>query len=155
MCVDDMNLVGKYQNINPLWNVLVNDVDLGRANIVPCSFGLHSTRMSNTQGNCGQLQIYVWIQNLCYFILKNLVQTCVHVPMVWKVMQWSVWTDCVNWRTQPRSNCTKLQLHALTTISWKKEMETVGALPKVCSQNVLKFLYSTRIGGPDILFFGP
>ena len=55
--VDEVKLVGKKQNIDPMWNVLVKEVDLGE----PTSFfdlfffWLHSTRMSNKQRYCGQV----------------------------------------------------------------------------------------------------
>ena len=31
--VDDINLAGKKQNINPMWKVVNKEVDLGRTNI--------------------------------------------------------------------------------------------------------------------------
>ena len=39
----------------------------GRTDIIPwpCWFGLYSTRKSNKQRYCGQLQKYVWIQDFC------------------------------------------------------------------------------------------
>ena len=34
--VDDIKLDGKKQNIDPMWKVLLKEVDLGEANIFPC-----------------------------------------------------------------------------------------------------------------------
>ena len=44
----------------------------GRTNIIlwPCSFGLHSTRMQHKQTYCGQLQGYVWIQDVSWRYTK-------------------------------------------------------------------------------------
>ena len=49
--VDDIKLLGKKQNINPTWKILMKDVDLVIPR--PCLFGLHSKRMSDKQGHCG------------------------------------------------------------------------------------------------------
>ena len=55
VCVDEMKLAGKKQNISPTWKTRMQDVDLGE----PTSFldvflyGLHSKRVSNKQGYCG------------------------------------------------------------------------------------------------------
>ena len=45
----------KKQNINPTWQILMKDVDLGESTsfLDHVYFGLHSTRMSNQQGYCG------------------------------------------------------------------------------------------------------
>ena len=42
--VDDIKQAGKKQNIDPMWKVLLKDVDFGRNDIVPwpCLFGLHN-----------------------------------------------------------------------------------------------------------------
>ena len=55
--MDDTKLAGKKQNINPTWQILMKDVDLGE----PASFldhvffGLHTKRMSDKQGYYRQL----------------------------------------------------------------------------------------------------
>ena len=49
------------------------------------------------------------------------------------------------------------QLYKVSTLCFddhhfkKEELETVGELSDVCSQFVLKYLYLSRIGRPDIL----
>ena len=57
------------------------------------------------------------------------------------------------------ANETTQQLYKVATpcfddhqLSKKKWVGSVGELSKVCSQIVLKCLYLTRIGGPDILW---
>ena len=47
MCVDDINLAGKEQNINPTWKILMKDVDLGE----PTSF-LDHVYLGCTQREC-------------------------------------------------------------------------------------------------------
>ena len=54
------------------------------------------------------------------------------------------------------ANKTTQQLYKVSTPCiddhhFKEELKSVGALPKVCSQNVLKCVYLARIGRPDIL----
>ena len=48
--VDDIKLAGKKQNLDPIWNVLSTEVDLGE----PTSFlpGMYSRTMRNKQGYC-------------------------------------------------------------------------------------------------------
>ena len=67
MYVDEVKLAGRKQNIDPMWKALLKEVDFGKANIIPWPrlFGLHSTEMRHEQRYCGQLQKYVWIQDLC------------------------------------------------------------------------------------------
>ena len=63
--VDDMNLAEKKQNLDPMWKVLNQEVDLGE----PTSFldhvylGCTSTTMPSKQRYCGQLQNHVRIAN--------------------------------------------------------------------------------------------
>ena len=52
--VDDFKVAGMKQNIDPMWKMLVKEVDLGEPTSFLCSFGLHSTGMSNKQRYCGQ-----------------------------------------------------------------------------------------------------
>ena len=64
---DDIKLAGKKQNLDPMWKVLNNEVDLGETNIFPgsCILGMHSKKMRNKQRCCGQLQNHVRIANFC------------------------------------------------------------------------------------------
>ena len=55
------------------------------------------------------------------------------------------------------ANRTTQQLYKVSTLCIhehhvKEELKSVGDLSKVCSQIVLKYLYLTRIGRPDILW---
>ena len=58
MCVDDIELAGKKQNLDPMWKLLMKEVDLGEPTsfVGSCILGMHSTTMPNKQRYCGQLQ---------------------------------------------------------------------------------------------------
>ena len=58
LCMCDIKLAGKKQNIDPMWKVLNKEFDLGE----PTSF-LHSKTMPNKQRYCGQLQNHIRIAN--------------------------------------------------------------------------------------------
>ena len=62
------------------------------------------------------------------------------------------WAILVNWQTRKWSNFTKSQALAWDDHHLKQEeLESVGELSEVCSQIVLRCLYSARIGRHDIL----
>ena len=67
VCVDDIKIAGKKQNICLTWKILMKDVDLGEPTsfLDRVFFGLHSTRMSNKQEYCIQSPKYVGIQDFC------------------------------------------------------------------------------------------
>ena len=121
--MDGLELAGKKQNIDSMWKRLMKQVDLGDRT----SF-LDHVYLGCTQQACETS--------------KDIVDNHEHMfasRILWKVMQRNVWSVITNWRTKQPSNCTKSQLHALTT-------------PKCCSQIVLKCPYLARIGRPDILW---
>ena len=131
MYVDDIKLAGKKQNIDPMWKILMKDVDLGE----PTSF----------------LDMYIWVAlkecvksvtilwrttEICSnqgFLLEprknyrpelqeNLMQKHDLLgPMTWKVTQRNVWKDIANLRIKRLNNYTKSQRHAWMTINLKKE----------------------------------
>ena len=59
--VDDIKIAGKKQNLDPMWKIHMNDVDLGEPTsfLDHVFFGLHSTRKQNKQRYCRQFQEYV------------------------------------------------------------------------------------------------
>ena len=71
--------------------------------------------------------------------------------MTWKVTQRNAWRDIANLRIKQPSNGTKSRRHARMIINLKKKNESVGELYTVCSHIVVKSLYLTRIGRPDVL----
>ena len=124
--VDDIKLAGKKQNLDPMWKLLNKDVDLGE----PTSFLDHvylgctqrrceiskdivdnSTTMFESRISAGEVEKY---HSLKIFVF-------LHGLMTWLVMQRSVWSDIVSWRTRRLNNSTKYQLHALMTIISKKK----------------------------------
>ena len=71
---------------------------------------------------------------------------------IWKVMRKSALEVIVSWRIK-RQQLNKVSTPCLDDHQFKKEeLETVGALSKVCSQIVLKCLCWARIGRLDILW---
>ena len=80
------------------------------------------------------------------------MQSSLHGPVIWKVMQRNVWSDIASWRTKKPRNCTKLQLHALIDDHHFNEEDfgSVGEMSQVCSQNFLKCQHLASIGRPDI-----
>ena len=159
MYADDVKLVGKKQNNNPMCKVLNKEVDLGE----PTSFLDHvylgctqSKTVRNKQRYCRQLQNHVWIQN---FRRSNRKIPC------WENMTVSSWSydmeghakKCVE-RYCELANKTAQQLYKVSTPCLddhhfkEEELKSVGELSKVCSQIVLKCLYLARIGRPDILW---
>ena len=67
VCVDDIKMAGKTENMEPTWNILMKDVDLGE----PTSF-LDHVYLGCTQRECtisndiDKLQGYVRIQDFCW-----------------------------------------------------------------------------------------
>ena len=88
-----------------------------------------------------------------YLVQGNLTQTYLSGPVIWKVMQ----MKCVERYCELAIKTTQ-QLYKVTTPCLddhqfkEEELGSVGELSKVCSQIVLKCLYLTRIGRPDILW---
>ena len=75
-----------------------------------------------------------------------------HGPMMWKVMQGNAWKDVANLRIKQLNNCTKSRRHAQMTAIYGRRKGSVGKLSTVCSQIVVRCLYLTSIGRPDILW---
>ena len=73
--------------------------------------------------------------------------------MTWKVMQRNVWSDVVSYQIRRLNNSTKVSTPCIDDHHFEQEeMKSVGELPQVCSQIVLKCLYMARIVRPDILW---
>ena len=75
----------------------------------------------------------------------------VHGPMTWKVMQRSEWKD-MRLTKKTTQQLYKVPTPCMDDHQFKEEeIGSVGDLPTVCSQIVLKCLHLARIGRPDIL----
>ena len=144
VCVDDIKLAGEKQNIDPMWNVPLKEVDLGE----PTSF-LDHVYFDCTQRDC-QISRDI-VDNYrkmfessisagakeSYFVQGNLTQTSPFGPMMWQVMQ----MKCVERYCELAIKTTQ-QLYKVTTPCLddhqfkEEELGSVGELSKVCSQTV-------------------
>ena len=160
MHVGDIKFAGKKQNLDPMWKLLKQEVDLGE----PTSF-LDHVFLGCTQRQCD--------------ISKNIVDNYrtmfesrisagrvekLPFPQNLRISSWSYdmaghAKKCVE-RYCEFANKSTQQLYKVSTpcIDYhhfkEEEMKSVGELPQVCSQTVLKCLYLARIGRPDILWSG-
>ena len=101
MCVDDIKLAGKKQNIDPMWKVLNKAVDLGE----PTSF-LDHVYLGFTQRHCEISKDFV--DNYRAMFESRISEgatekyhareICVSLrgPTTWKVMRRNVWSDIVS-----------------------------------------------------------
>ena len=158
MYVDDIKLAGKKQNIDPTWKVPNKEVDLGEAT----SF-LDHVYLGCTQRQCEKCKDIV-------DSYRTMLQSRISAGATEKLpcsenMSISSWSydmeghakKCAE-RYCELANKTTQQLYKVSTpcIDYhhfeEEEMKSVGELSQVCSQIVLKYLYLTRIGRPDILW---
>ena len=160
--VDDIKMAGKKQNMAPAWKKLMKTVDLDE----PTSF-LDRVYLGNTQRECKPNEtiieeyrnvpmhkISAAVTEKCR-VGQNFTQRWLRGLTTWKDMLKKCVGRCCEWRTKRLSNCTKSQNPCYNDPNFKKEkLETYGELSKACSQIVLKCLYLTWIGRPDI-FYGP
>ena len=80
VCVDNIKLAGKKQNIDPMWKMLMKQVDLGE----PTSY-FDRENLGDTQRECETSKDIV-----DYPAQGNLKRTYLHGPTIWKVMQRNV-----------------------------------------------------------------
>ena len=77
-----------------------------------------------------------------------------HGPLIWKVMQRSLWKDIVSWRIKQRNNDTKSQRHALMTTNLKKkkwdQLENYPQFAHKLFWNVYMWLVLV-----DLVLYGP
>ena len=128
LCVDDIKLVGKKQNIDPMWKVLHKEVDLGE----PTSF-LDHVYLGCTQRQC---EISKFIVDSYRAMFESRISAggtekipysetfriSSHGLMIWNVMRRNVWSDIVSNQTRRLNNSTRYLLPAsMTTILKKKK----------------------------------
>ena len=126
VCVDDIKLAGKKQNMNPMWKVLNKEVDLGE----PTSF-LDHVYLGCTQRQCEISKDIV--DNYRTMFESRISAGATEKLPCSENLRISSWSDdmeghakkCVErfcgWRTKRLNNSTKYQLHALMTIISKKK----------------------------------
>ena len=156
--VDDLRLAGKKQNIDPMWNVLNKDVDLGEQT----SF-LDHVHLGCTQRQCEISKVIV-DNHRTMFESRISAGATEKLPCSENmcISSWSYDMEghakkCLE-RYCELANRTTQQLYNVSTPCIddhhfkEEEVKSVGEWSKVCSQIVLKCLYLARIGRPDILW---
>ena len=157
--MDDINLAGKKQNINPMWKVLNKEIDLGE----PTSF-LDHVFLGCTQRQCEIRKDIVDNYRAMFECRISAGATenyhdrkiCVFISS-WSYDMEGHAKKCVE-RYCELANKTTQQLYKVSTPCiddhhFKEEdMKSVGELSKSSSQIVLKCLYLARIGRLDILW---
>ena len=147
--VDDIKLVRKKHNIDPMWKVLNKEVDLGE----PTSF-LDHVYLGCNQRQCEISKDFVDNYRTMFElrlsaggVQKNFhslqMFVFLHGLIIWLVMQRSVWNDIVSWQTRRRNNTTKYLLHAsMTTTSNKKKRNLLENCQNMLSNcyEMLKFV---------------
>ena len=157
LCVDDIKLAGKKQNLDLMWNLLNKEGDLGE----PTSF-LDHVFLGCTQRRC-QISKDIVENYRTMFESRISAGGAEKLPFHQnlRISSWSYDMEghakkCVQ-RYCEFANRTTQQLFKVSTPCIddhhfkEEEMKSVGELSKVCSQIVPKCLYLARIGRPDIL----
>ena len=154
--VDDIKLAGK--NLDPMWKLLNEEVDLGEP-----TFFLDHVYLGCTQRQC-QISKDVVDNYRTMFESRISAGRAEKLPFS-QNLRISSWSNdmaghakkCVE-RFCELSNRTTQQLYEVSTPCIddhhfkEEEMKSVGELSQVCHQIVLKCLYLARIGRPDILW---
>ena len=154
MYVDDIKLDGKKHNIDPMWKILMKEVDLRE----PTSFLDHVY--------LGQCEISKDIVDYYRTMFESQISAGglekLPFPQNPHISSWSY--DMAGHakkyveRYCELANKTTQQLYKVSTPCIgdhhfkEEELKSVGELSKLCSQIVLKCLYLARIGRPDILW---
>ena len=125
-------------------------------NNIPCFYRLHSKRMSDKQGYCGQLQNHVWIANSAGGTEKLPYSENLRISS-WSYDMAGHAKKCVerivSWRTRRLSNSTKYLLHASMTIISKKKNEN---LLENCHKYAPKLFWNAYTWHvlDDLIFYG-
>ena len=122
--VDDINLAGKKQNINPMWKLLNKEVDWRE----PTSF-LDHVDLGFTQRQCEMSMLTItepclnpeFLQEQLKNYHARKIIVFLRGLMTWKVMPRIVWNDTVSWQTGRLNNSTNYILHALMTTTSKRK----------------------------------
>ena len=138
-----------------MWKLLNKEVDLGESTsfLDRVYFDCTQTQMWNKQGYCWQLQNHVWIANFRGWNRKA------SIPSKSSYFSWSYEghaKKCVERYCVLANKSTQLYKVSTPCIDdhhIKEEgMKSVGESSQICSQIVLKCIYLTRNGRPDILW---
>ena len=161
MYVDDIELAGKTENVEPTWKILMKDIDLGE----PTSF-LDQKYMGCTQRECKIGNDIVQTTEICSNpgagVKEKLPTRASGKPDSETVSSWFYDMEghakkCVE-RYCEFANKTTQQLHKVATQCMddhqfqEEENGSVGELSTVCSHIVLKCLYWLALG--DVISCG-
>ena len=165
--VDDINLAGKKQNLDPLWKVLSKEVDLGE----PTSF-LDLENLGCTQWKCE-----ISKESIDYYrtMFESWISEC-ELQNLHTLRIFSSWSydmeghgkkcvsDIVSCQIRRLNNSTKYLLHALMTILPRKNLKSVVNCQKyalklswnACTWLVLDHLmfygqWTNLLGGPEMV----
>ena len=84
------------------------------------------------------------------FILRNLMQSFSHGPMIWKVMQGSAWKDIANLRLKQVNNRTWLRRHVWMTTNFLNRRKWISwKIVHSLLTNCCKMFFLAHIGRPD------
>ena len=156
--VDDIKFAGKKQNLDPMWKLLNKEVDLGE----PTSF-LDHENLGCTQRQCESSKDIVDNYRATFESEISAGGTeklpCSENVRIssWPFDMEGYAKKCVERYCELANKTTqqlyKVSIPCIDDFHFKEEeLKSVGELPKVCSQIVLKCLYLARIGRPDFLW---
>ena len=158
MSVDDFKLAGKKQNIDPMWEVLNQEVDLGEP-----TFFFDHVYLGCTQRQC-EISKDIVDNDRTMFESRISAGATEKLQCSENLSVSSRSYDmeghakkCVE-RYCELANRTTQQLYKVSTPCIddhhfkEEELKSVGELSNVCSKIVLKCLYLARIGRPDVLW---
>ena len=125
--------------------------------LIMFSLGCTQRQCDISKKYCWQLQGHVLNHEFPRLELKNYHTRKIFVflrgLMIWKVMPRNVWNVNCELANKTTQQLYKVSTPCIDDHHFKEEeLKSVGELSKVCSQIVLKCLYSARIGRPDILW---
>ena len=142
VCVDDIKMAGTKQNLAPMWEKLMKDVDI----LEPTKF-LDHVYLGCTQRECKPndkkfwtIQQDVWILYFCWSnwaitgMGQNLARKLQCGPTTWKDILENAWSGTANWQTKRREQLYKVSHLCLDDHQIKKEeLENKCELSEVCS----------------------
>ena len=159
VCVDDIKLVGKKQNLDPMWKVLNKEGQFVRINIF---LGVTYTWVAFIDNVEISKEIVDNYRTMFESRISAGWLAKLPFPQNLRISSWSYdmvghAKKCVE-RYCELANKTTQQLHKVSIpriddhLFKEEETKSVGELSSTCSHIVLKCLYLARSGRPDILW---
>ena len=157
VCVDDIKIAGKKENIDPMWKVLSKDVDLGQPKSCLDHVYLGCTQRQCETSNMVDHDRTMFVPRISAGATEKLPSSENMSISTWSCDVEGHAKSCVE-RYCELGNSSNPQVSAVSTPciddhQFKEEdLKSVGELSDVCSQIVLKWLYLARSGRHDILW---